>query len=143
MPKKPFPFKNSEFDGCVFFNVLYLIDNHMNCLKESLRVSKRFIMFNIPLISGIARHPKDFNRFTEDRLIEIINSLKKDFKIEEFKVIPIGGSFSSAVSLTDSYLRFRIIRIPIYLFAILFDKLDKIIKRNCPMQYLVLIKKYG
>jgi len=49
----------------------------MNCLKESLRVSKRFIMFSIPLISGIARHPKDFNRFTENRLIEIINSLKR------------------------------------------------------------------
>jgi hypothetical protein len=139
--EKPFPFKNDEFDGCIFFNVLYLINNYMNCLRESLRVSKRFIMFNIPLISGIARHPKDFNRFPEDRLIEIFNSLNKDFKIEEFKIIPIGGSFSSAVSLIDSYLKFRIIRIPIYLFAILFDKLDKIIKRNCPMQYLVLIKK--
>jgi hypothetical protein len=136
-----FPFSDKEFDGVVIFNVLSVLNNYYQALIESLRVSKKFVIFNIPLISGIARHPKDFNRFTEDRLFDLLNGLRKEIKLNDFKIIPIGGSFSSAVSLIDTFLKFRIIRIPLYLLAILFDRLDHVIKRQCPMQYLVLIRK--
>lgn len=136
--EETFPFKDGEFDGTVFFNVLSVINNYLVCLEESLRVAKKFVMFNIPLISGIARHPGDFNRFPEDRLIEILENLGG---IKNSKIISIGGSFSSAVGLIDAYLKFRIIRIPIYLIAFLLDRLDKFINRQCPTQYLVLIRK--
>lgn len=140
--EEKFSIPDKKFDGIVFFNLLYLVDNYMNCLSESLRISAKFILFNIPLISGVAKHPTDFNRFTEDRLISIFKELKKKRKILEFKIIKFGGSFSSAVNLIDCYLKFRIIKIPIYLIVLLLDKLDKLIKRDCPMQYLVLIKNY-
>ncbi len=139
--EKRFPVSNNDFDGVIFFNVLPVIDDYMNCLKESLRVARKFILFNIPLISGTARHPKDFSRFPQDRLLAILDNLKKDFLISEYQIIPIGGSFSSAIHLIDPYLKFRIIRVPIYLLAILLDKLDMVIKRSCPLQYLVLIRK--
>lgn len=139
--EEKFSFKDQEFDGVVFFNVLYALKNWTNCLEESSRISKNFTIFNIPLISGIARHPNDFNRFPEDKLVDILENLKSKKLLQEYKIIPIGGSFTSAISLIDPFLKFRIIRIPVYLCGLLFDKLDKPIKRQCPMQYLVLIKK--
>jgi len=139
--EKHFLFDDNYFDGVVFFNLIYLVDDYSNCLTESLRVSKRFIMFNAPLVSGIAPHPHDFNRFSKDRLIGILENLKIVFKPIDYQIIPIGGSFSSAVALFDIYLRFRLVKIPIYILAVALDRLDKFIKRDCPSQYLVLIKK--
>ncbi len=138
---KKFPFNSEFFDGVSFFNVFYLADDYANCLAESLRVSRKFVIFNSPLISGIAKHQTDLNRFTENKLKYLLEKLKNEQILKEYKIVPLGGSFSSAVNLIDVYLRYRIIKIPFYLMAILLDKLDKMIKRNCPMQYLVLIKK--
>lgn len=135
-----FPIENEKFDGVTMFNVLYLVDDYLNCLKESLRVSKKFVIFNIPLISNIARHPVDMNRFTEDRLISLISILKSS-GVKDWRIVPIGGSFSSAVVLVDVYLRFRIIRLPIYLLARMLDKIDLRFGYSCPTQYLVILKK--
>lgn len=138
---KKFPFAPGFFDGVALFNVFYLADDYVNCLTESLRVAREFVIFNSPLISGIAKHPTDLNRFTEDKLNRLLEKLRSEQALKEYKIIPIGGSFSSAINLIDVYLRYRIIKIPFYLAAILLDRLDKMVKINCPMQYLVLIKK--
>lgn len=137
-----FPLADDEFSGVVCLNTIYVINDYVNCFSESLRVAENFILFHVPLIQAIIPHPFDFTRLTEDRLVSLIGELKAKFKIEEFDIVPIGGSFSSAVSLIDPYLRFRILRLPIYLVAIFLDHLDKIIKRKCPMMYLILIKKH-
>jgi len=139
--EKNFPLNNNEFDGVIIFNVLYILKNYYNCLSECLRVSKSFILFNVPLICGLVPQPTDYNRFTKEKLISLIDKLKQEQKIKDYRLIPIGGSFSAAIGLIDIYLRFRIIKIPIYLLAIFFDKLDKIFNRDCPNMYLVLIKK--
>lgn len=138
---KSFPLSDNQFDGVIGFNVLYILKNHYNCLRESLRISKRFILFNAPLISGLVPQPHDFNRYTEEKLIEIIMQLKKENNIKDYKIIPIGGTFSAAVDLVNYYLRFRIIKIPIYLLAVALDRLDKLFMRKCPNMYLVLIIK--
>jgi hypothetical protein len=137
---KPFLIDDNAVDGVVFFNVLYAITDYINCLEESLRISKSFVFFNIPLVSGIARHPVDMNRFTIDKLLDIFSVLQKRYAFD-YTIISVGGSFSSAVTLIDPFLKFRIIRLPVYVTAILFDKLDKIINRSCPQQYIVLLKK--
>lgn len=137
-----FPLAYNEFNGVICLNTVYVIKDYVNCFSESLRVAENFILFHVPLIQAIIPHPFDFTRLTEDRLISLVEELKTKFKIEEFEIIPVGGSFSSAVSLIDPYLMFRIIRLPVYLMAILLDNLDKIIKRKCPMMYLILIKKH-
>jgi len=132
-----FPFEFGMFDGVVCFNTLYAIENQEHCLKESLRISKSFVIFNTPLISGLAPHPTDFHRYTKQGLEKLFTPLN----IKSYKIIPLGGSFSSGVSLIDNYLRYRIIRIPIYLVAVLFDNLDKVTKRECPLQYIVILEK--
>jgi len=132
-----FPFESEVFDGVICFNTLYAIENQEYCLKESLRVSKRFVIFNAPLISGLAPHPTDFHRYTQQGLEKLL----KDTGLRSYKIVPVGGSFSSGVSLIDNYLRYRIIRIPLYFLAILLDNLDRIAKRECPIQYIVVIKK--
>ena len=132
-----FPFEAKKFDGVVCFNTLYAIENQENCLRESLRVSKKFVIFNAPLISGLAPHPTDFHRYTRQGLEKVL----KDIDAKSYEIVPVGGSFTSGVSLIDNYLRYRIIRIPFYLLAILLDNLDKVTKRECPIQYIVIIKK--
>jgi len=132
-----FPFEPESFDGVIFFNTLYAIENQENCLKESLRISRKTVVFNAPLISGLAPHPYDFHRYTRQGLEKMLETMK----LKSYKIIPVGGSFSSGVSLVDNYLRYRIIRVPLYLLAIFLDKIDKMTKRECPLQYIVILEK--
>ncbi len=46
--------------------------------------------------------------------------------------------FLSCKNMVSRQQFLRLIRIPLYLLALLFDNIDKIIKRQYPMQYLVL-----
>lgn len=132
-----FPLKDKSFDGVTIFHTLYLAGDYMNCLQESMRVSRSFVLFNIPLVSSLAPHPVDLNRFTHDRLVLIM----KELGISQYKIIPIGGSFTSALSLVEHYLYFRIFRICAALLAKVLDSLDRITHRACPVQYLVLVIK--
>ena len=136
---KKFPFADGQFDGTVMFNVLYLIEDYKLCLEECLRVSKNFVLFNVPLISGIAKDPNDYNRFTEDKIKLTIESVSGSSMT--YEIIPVGATFSASVALLDTYLRFKPVRIFFNLCSIPLDKLDKKIGRSCPIQYLVYIKK--
>jgi hypothetical protein len=136
---KPFPLEDKFVDGVVFFQVFYLVDDYLNCLSECMRVSKKFVVFNVPLLASLAPHPHDFNRFTPDRIRSVMSKLQEQHNFS-FEIIPLGGSFSSVVSIIDPYLRWRILRVPIYLIAKLLDKLDKLAKRQSPYQYLVSIR---
>lgn len=137
---REFPLAENSYDGVTMFNTLYLVDDYKACLSESLRVARKFVLFNIPLVSGIARHPVDLNRLPFDRLVQVLEAQKSE-GLKEYKIIPIGGSFSSAVSLVDVYLRWRVVKLPVYLIARILDRLDKIAKHECPTQYLVLMLK--
>lgn len=137
---KLFPLKSGSFDGVTIFNTLYLVDDYMNCLKESLRVSKHFVLFNIPLISLLTPHPVDMNRFTYDRLENMMHSLKNS-GLTEYSIIPLGGLFTSATCLLDPFLHFRAVRIPVYILAKILDKVARSSKYRCPSQYLVVMKK--
>lgn len=140
--EKPFPLTTGQFDGIICFNVLYIIDNYLNFFREALRVSKGFVLFQIPLIQCIVPHPHDYTRMTRDRIIKIMSELGEPAGAR-YSIIPLGGSFSSAVSLIDPYLKFRVAKLLFYLPALCLDRLDRFFKRECPLMYLVLIKKYG
>ncbi len=137
---RPFSLPSGAYGGVVAFNLLYAIDDYMHCLSESLRVAKYFVLFNIPVVSGLAPHPNDFNRFTIDRLRTICSHFSSSLGIQ-YEIIPFGGSWSSAVSCIDVYLRFRIVKIPFYALAFFLDRCDAWISRDCPLQYVVLMKK--
>lgn len=136
-----FSLADNSFDGALCFNALYVIDDYFNCFSEALRVSNDFIIFNVPLIQALVPEPHDYTRLTEDRLKSLIADLKINHKIFETKIIPVGGTFSAAISLIDPYLKFWLLRLPAYLLAALLDGLDKKINRRCPIMYLVMIKK--
>lgn len=136
-----FPVPDNAYNGVICLNTLYVINDYANCFSESLRVADRFALFHVPLIQAIVPHPHDFTRLTEDRLVSLSSVLSKDHRIDDFEIIPVGGSFSSAVSLIDPFLKYRILRLPVSLVALLLDNLDKVVKRKCPLLYMVLIKK--
>ncbi|GEM_PF-5653119 len=139
--EQKFSLTEASYDGVAIFNVLYLLNNYRQCLNEALRVADKFVIFNIPLVAALAPQPHDFNRFTPDRIKEILEDLKQTWPLMNYQIVPLGGSFTSAVNGLDVYLKFRIIRLPVYLLARALDGLDKMIKRQCPLQYLVLIRK--
>jgi hypothetical protein len=134
---KKFPLEDASFDGVTIFHTLYLADDYINCIQESVRVSRSFVLFNVPLISSLAPHPVDLNRFTYDRLVLVMKKLG----ISQYKIIPIGGSFTSALALVEHYLYFRVLRICAGVLAKMLDHLDRLTHRSCPVQYLVLVIK--
>jgi len=139
--EKKFPIADNEFDGVICFNTLYVIKNYENCVNEMLRAAKKFVIFNVPLISANIDHPSDYTRLTEPRLEDMLGELKANGKIREYELLLVGGSFTAAASLVDLYLKFRPIRMFVGLWAVVLDRLDKMIKRQCPIMYLVLAKK--
>lgn len=138
---KRFPISDGAYEGVVYFNVVPMIVEIDNCFRESLRVARSFVIFNSPLISGMARDPLDMNRFTRDRLEYILERYCKEGLLTEYNIIGLGGSFSSALTAVTIYVRWKIFLIPFNTLALVLDRLDRLTARECPGQYLVLIKK--
>lgn len=131
------PFEGKTFDGVIAMGVFYTLEDPMFTITECLRVSKYFLLFSVPHISAIARDPLDLHRYTEDGIRSII---KKISNSTSCNIVPIGGTFTSALSLVEPFLRFRVIKVFLGSMAFFLDKLDKITGRSVPIFYLVLIK---
>lgn len=133
-----FPISDGAFDGVVFMNVLPVIRNDDTLISEAVRCARKFVLFNVPLISGIARHPADYHRYTQDRLEAL---LEEQQVLSRSHVFRVGASFTSAWSLIDPLLKWRLIRLLAYPAAILLDAADRTRDRECPMHYMCLILK--
>ncbi len=131
---------DGAFDGVAFFNVIQALREYERCLAESIRVARRFVLLNSIHVSNIARHPRDYNRLTEDRLAATLDEIGRAVPIE-YRILPLGGAFTSAVSLIDPYLRFRLFRFVANCTAAVLDRLDRLARWEAPLQYLVWVKK--
>ena len=138
---RPFPFPDGSFDAVVFFNTLYAIESYAGCVREAVRISRRFILFNAPHIAAFAPHPSDHHRFTVTELSALCDGLVRADRRIRYGIIPVGGSFTAAMSVIDPYFIFRIFRIPPALMAAILDLWDRHVGRSCPVQHLVLIEK--
>ncbi len=136
-----FPFLDGAFDGVVCFNTLSVLRDPAFCITESLRIARSFAIFNAPNIAAYAPHPRDLHRFARDGLHAILLPLRDQGRIVSYRVIPVGGSFTSAWALVEPYARWRIFRIPLSLACAAADRFDVLFHRECPAQYLIVIEK--
>lgn len=138
----PFPCMDGSYDGVVAFNTLYAIRNFPACIGECVRVARSFVVFNMPHVGAYAPHPRDFHRSTKESLSAILDPLRERGDIADFRIMPLGGSFTSAFSLIEPYFKWRIFRVPLGMAAVFLDRLDGMFVRECPIQHLVLIRTH-
>ncbi len=139
--EKAFPINTNTYDGVIAFNTLYAVYCFENCINESLRVARSFVLFNVPFITRSTPDPHDFTRLGLERLINIAKKYQENGLIKEYKIIPYGGSWSAAVTVLNPYFPFTIIRVPIYYLARLLDTLDSLRKTYAPIGHIILLKK--
>jgi len=136
------PFKDNYADNIFLFNVIYIIKEPKNLLKEIYRVLKSggTLFFNSPFINNEAPEPNDYFRLTSQGL----NNLLRESGFSNFKIIPLGERFTAGVNLWHSFFIFNFIRFFVFTKALLLDKLiPKKIKKlhPCPILYFVIVKK--
>lgn len=139
---KPLPF-NSDFVESVFlFNAIYIAKDRSLLLAELNRILKKGgrIFIASPFIASELAEPNDFCRLTEE-------GLEQEFKqagFADFKITRFGERFSSAAYLLHSFFIFSFIRLIIYSFCLLLDKIiPKKIKKlhPTPLGYFCVIRK--
>lgn len=118
---KQLSFENDSFEGVLFINALYTLEDRESFVKEVYRVLKpggRFICLS-PFIANEMPEPHDYCRLTSEGLEKLLNIC--DWK--NVKIIRIGDRFSSSANLLHPAIPFSFIRVFCYGFALLFDKL--------------------
>jgi len=139
---KPLPFSDNFADAIFLFNVIYILENPANVLKEINRVLKPGgkLFLNSPFIFNEAKEPTDYWRFTSGGLEKIL----REAGFHNFLIQPVGERFSAAAYLISPFLLFWPVKFLFYCFAILFDKLipKKLkLKQPSPIGYFVEAKK--
>jgi SAM-dependent methyltransferase len=119
--EKPFDIESAAFDFVLMFNVMEHIYNYKNLLDETVRILKPGGKLHgfVPFMWHYHPDPNDYFRFSEQALKNIIS---RD-GLSEVKVIPICyGPFKVAATVIGSVLKFKALKIFIYLIAIYLDK---------------------
>lgn len=118
---KQLSFENDSFEGVLFINALYTLEDRESFIKEVYRILKpggRFICVS-PFIANEMPEPHDYCRLTYQGLEKLFNIC--DWK--NVKIIRIGERFSSSVNLLHPAIPFSFIRVFFYSLALIFDKL--------------------
>ena len=118
---KTLPFSDNFADAVLLFNVIYILENPTEILREINRILKPGgkIFFTSPFIFNEAKEPSDYWRFTSGAL----DKLLKESGFEKHLIQPVGERFSAAVYLISPFLFFWPIKFVFYCLALIFDKL--------------------
>lgn len=118
---EPLPFTDNFYDGVLFINALYTLEDRESFIKEVHRVLNsggRFICVS-PFIANEMPEPHDYCRLTKEGLEKLfLEAPWKDLKINK-----IGERFSSSANLLHPAIPFSFIRLFIYTPALILDKL--------------------
>ncbi len=135
---KPLPFPDNFADVVFLFNVIYILENPLEVLKEINRILKPDgrLFLTCPFIFNEAKEPTDYWRFTS----EALEKLLRESGFNNFFIEPVGERFSAAVYLIGPFLFFWPVKFVFYCLALLFDKLipKKLkLKQPSPIGYFV------
>jgi len=127
--EKPFEIESNKYDFVLMFNVMEHIYNYKNLLDESIRILKPGGKLHglVPFMWHYHPDPSDYFRFTEHALKRIIEREG----LSELEVIPICyGPFKVAAVVIGAFVGSKILKIPLYLFAVFLDSLlDRVSSR--------------
>jgi len=118
---KTLPFSDNFADAVLLFNVIYILENPTEILREINRILKPGgkIFFTSPFIFNEAKEPSDYWRFTS----EALEKLLRESGFNNFFIEPVGERFSAAAYLISPFLFFWPIKFVFYCLALIFDKL--------------------
>ncbi len=139
---KPLPFDNNSVESILLFNAIYIAKDRSLLLAELNRILKKGgrIFIASPFIASELAEPNDFCRLTKE-------GLEQGFKqagFIDFKITRFGERFSAVAYLLHSFFVFNFIRLIIYSFCLLLDKIiPKKIKKlhPAPLGYFCIIRK--
>ena len=139
---QPLPFVDSSEQTFLCFNALYILEEPSTLMREVYRALKPggVFMLSSPLLWSEIPEPHDYQRFTAEGLERLLHNAG----FTDVTVSRYGDRFSVAANLLHPFLFTRIIRIPVYIIALLLDRL--IPKRfrlayPAPLGYFVVAKK--
>jgi len=118
---KTLPFSDNFADAVLLFNVIYILENPTEILREINRILKPGgkIFFTSPFIFNEAKEPSDYWRFTSEGLKKLL----EEAGFNSFLIEPVGERFSAAAYLISPFLFFWPIKFVFYCLALIFDKL--------------------
>jgi len=118
---KTLPFSDNFADAVLLFNVIYILENPTEILREINRILKPGgkIFFTNPFIFNEAKEPSDYWRFTSEGLKKLL----EEAGFNSFLIEPVGERFSAAAYLISPFLFFWPIKFVFYCLALIFDKL--------------------
>jgi SAM-dependent methyltransferase len=98
--KIPLPIESNSFDTILCINLIDLLRNPENLLKDVHRILKTegVIYFSSMFIINLRPEPKDFNRWTSIKIQEELDEIGFGY----IKIIPIGERFSACANLIIS-----------------------------------------
>ena len=136
------PLEDNSIDNIFFFNAIYIVREPEKLIREIHRILKKDgqLFIASPFIFNEAKEPDDFRRLTSQGLKDLL--IRGGF--QDFEIIPFGERFTAAVHLLHSVFIFNIIRLLVFGFALLLDRLipSKIKKLHpCPLGYFIIAKK--
>lgn len=115
------PFEDSRFNGVLFINALYTLNDREAFVKEVYRVIRpggRLIMVS-PFIANEMPEPHDYCRLS----YEGISKLLSNEPWSSVLIKRIGERFSSSANLLHPAMLFAPVRLVIYSLALVFDSL--------------------
>ncbi len=118
---KPLPFSDNFADSIFLFNVIYILENPVEVLREINRILKPGgkIFFTSPFIFNEAKEPADYWRFTSGALEKLL----KESGFEKYLIQPVGERFSAAIYLISPFLFFWPMKFLFYILAVAFDEI--------------------
>ncbi len=142
-----FPIEDNSYDGVLCLNVLEHIFNYQSVVNESYRILKKGGLFagSTPFIFNVHESPNDYFRYTKTALEKIFkNAGFNDVRVEEIGT----GLFGAVHQLKFGLYKFDFLRKITMFFAVLADKLLKVIRpnsfiteKNMPLGYFIIAEK--
>ncbi len=133
------PFGDNSYDGVIFINALYTLEDREFFMKEVHRVLKpggAFISIS-PFIANEMPEPHDYCRLT----YEGISALMSKNTWTLVRITRIGERFSSSANLLHPAMFFTLVRVFIYGLALMLDSLipKKVTDRHpTPLGYTIV-----
>ena len=139
---QPLPFPDSSERTLFCFNALYIIEDPEALMREVHRVLMRggTFLLSSPLLWSEIPEPHDYNRYTAEGLERILR--KAGFT--DIVISRYGERFSVCANLLHPFMLFRIVRIPVFLLALMLDNVipERFKKAHpAPLGYFVVAKK--
>ncbi len=124
------PFEDNSFDTVLFFNAIYILDDHEATLREIRRILRPHgtLLLSSPFLYNEMPEPHDYMRFTSEGLSRVLASTG----FVSVSIHRFGERITAAANLLHPLFYFNTVRFVVYSIALF---LDRVIPRSLARRY--------